>query len=113
MPVVSVAEKTRVSCLARCLRSESCGHRYVRRITGVESEPAPGLGLGMMLSAVAVEVLLDAEGVYQVAGQAYLDYLRGDRLREQGADQEWVVRQHSAQAGSASSASQNMAAETL
>jgi hypothetical protein len=82
---------------SRIFELDAFGARYVRRITGVESEPSPGLGLGIMLSAVAIDVLLDAERVYEVASQAYHDYLRGDRLRELGANTEWVVRQHSAQ----------------
>jgi hypothetical protein len=82
---------------SRIFELDAFGARYVRRITGVEFEPSPGLGLGIMLSAVATEVLLDAERVYEVAGQAYHDYSRGERLPELGANPEWVVRQHGAQ----------------
>src|SRR5215207_1078363 len=61
-----------------------------------ESSLHRALGLASA-SCCPIDVLLDAERVYEVAGQAYHDYLRGDRLRELGANTEWVVRQHSAQ----------------
>jgi hypothetical protein len=82
---------------SRIFELDAFGARYVRRITGVEFEPGPGLGIGIMLSVVAIEVLLDVERVYEVTGQAYQDYLREDRLEELGANPEWVLRQHDAQ----------------
>lgn len=82
---------------SRIFELDAHGAKYVRRITRVESESSPGLGLGIMLSVVAAEVLLDVERVYEVAGQAYPDYSRGDQLLELGANPKWVVRQHSAQ----------------
>jgi hypothetical protein len=82
---------------SRIFELDAFGAGYVRRITGPESEPSTGFGTGIMLSVVAIEVLLDVERVYQVAGQAYQDYLRGERLEELGANPEWVARQHDVQ----------------
>jgi hypothetical protein len=76
---------------------DAFGARYVRRITGNESEPSLGLGLGIMVSVAAAELLFDVERVYEVASPAYQDYLRGDRLQSLGADPEWVVNQYNAQ----------------
>jgi hypothetical protein len=76
---------------------DAFGASYVRRITGNESQSSLGLGLGIMVSVAAAEVLFDVERVYEVAGQAYKDYLRGDRLQSLGANPEWVVKQHAAQ----------------
>jgi hypothetical protein len=82
---------------SRIFELDAFGAGYVRRITGPESEPSTGFGIGIMLSVVAIEVLLDVERVYQVACQAYQDYLRGERLEELGANPEWVASQHDAQ----------------
>jgi hypothetical protein len=79
------------------LALDAYGARYVRRIIGVESEPGPGLGLGVMMSVVVAEVLLDGDRVYQVANQAYQAYLHESLLRKLGSDPDWVVKQHDAQ----------------
>jgi hypothetical protein len=79
------------------LALDALGTRYVSRITGAASTPAPGLGLGIMLSVMAAEVTLDAKRMYEAASQAYQHYLNEHRLRTLAADPDWVTRHQQVQ----------------